>query len=197
MDPATLAIVATVGSTAMGAVGAIQQSKAASAAAGYNAKVAAQNAEVATQNANYAGAQGNQNVAAAQAETRAKVAAIEANQGASGVDINSGSAVDVRQSEAKLGMLNALNSRSKAVRDAYGFQTQSTNYTAQSKLDKSQAKSAKTAGYLNAATTVLGGAGKAADYYGAHLTKTDPVGLTGDYGPYDNSLPWRNTPMGA
>ena len=182
-----LETIAMVAATGFQVAGQIQQANAASAAAGYNAKVAQQNAEIATQNANYAGAQGEQNVAAAQSESRAKVAAITANQGASGVDVNSGSSVDVRQSEAKLGMLNALNVRSQAVRQAYGFQTESVNDMAQSKLDKMQGKAAKTAGYLNAASSVLGGAGKAADYYGNHLSKTDPVGLTGSaaYDEYD------------
>lgn len=185
---------ATVASTAIGAMGAIQQGNAAKAAGNYNAQVAAQNAQIATQNANYTAAQGEQNVAAAGAETRAKVAAITANQGASGVDINSGSAVDVRQSEAKLGMLNALNVRSQAVRQAYGLQTDAAGYTAQSQLDKANAKASKTAGYLSAGTTVLGGVGKAADYSKSLFTN-DPVGMTDPNA--DSSLPWSTHYAGA
>lgn len=178
MDPATMAIAATVGSTAMSAIGSIQQGKAASAAAGYNAKVAAQNAELARQNASFAGAQGEQNVAAQQAENKAKLAAIEAQQGASGVDVNSGSFSQVRQSASKLGMLNALNIRSEAARKAYGFQTEATNYDAKGRLIKAQGKAARTAGYINAGATILGGAAKAADSYQEYLKKTDTVGLT-------------------
>lgn len=195
----TAAIVATVASTAVGAMGAIQQGNAASAAAGYNAKVAAQNAELQRQNAQYAGAQGEQNVAAAGAENKARLAAIEAQQGASGVDVGSGSFSQVRQSASKLGMLNALNLRSEAARKAYGFQTDAVNYEAQGRLSKAQGKAAKTAGYLSAGATVLGGAGKAADAYSDYLGKTDSVGITSplnDYGPFDNSLPWRNSPIG-
>lgn len=172
----TIALAATIGSTVISGIGAIQQGNAASAAAGYNAKIAAQNAQIAQQNARYTAAEGEQNVAAAGAETRAKVAAITANQGASGVDINSDSSVGVRESEAKLGMLKSLNLRSQAVRQAYGYETQSANDLAQAKLDKMQGKSAKTAGYLDAGASILGGVGKTADY----LKQGDPVGLTGN-----------------
>lgn len=155
----------SLGSTLLSGFGAIQQSRAASSSAKYNAAVAANNAATATQNANFAGAEGEQNVAASLAKTRAEVAATKANQGASGVDINSTSFSDVRDSEARVGKLNALNIRSQAARKAYGYQTDASTFTGQQGLYKSEAKSAKTSGYINAATTVLGGAAKAADYF--------------------------------
>lgn len=191
----TAALVATIGSTAMSAVGAIQQGNAASAAAGYNAKVAAQNAELARQNAAFAGAQGEQNVAAVGAENKARLAAIEAQQAASGVDVGSGSFSQVRQSASKLGMLNALNIRSEAARRAYGFQTEATNYDAQSRLSKSQAKSAKIGGYLSAGGAILGGVGKGIDAYQDYLNSTDTVGLTAA----DNSFlgQAQSTPIGS
>ena len=169
--------IALLGSSAIGAAGAISSSQASAASAGYNAKVAQNNAQIATQNANFAGAEGNQNVAVQADKTRAQIGATLANQGASGVDVNSGSAVDVRASEAKIGMMNALNIRSQAARQAYGFQTQSASDIGQAQLDRSQQSSDKTAGYLNAGTTVLGGAGKAA-MYGNWLNSTDPTGLS-------------------
>lgn len=160
----SFATAASLASTVVGGLGAIQSARAASASAGYNAQVAANNAKIATQNANFAGAEGEQNVAASEAKTRAALAATLTNQGASGVDINSGSLVDVRESEAKLGMLNTLNIRSEAARQAYGFSTQSTNYSNQSALDKSQKASDEIGGYLNAGSTVLGGIGQASKY---------------------------------
>lgn len=167
---------AALASSVVGGIGAIQQGNAASAAAGYNAKVAANNAAIATQNANYAGAEGEQNLAATAAKTRAQIGATLAEQGASGVDINSGSSVKVRESEAKLGMLDALNIRSQAVRQAYGFQNQSDSYVAESGLEKSKAKSNQIGGYLNAGSTVLGGIGNASKYTN-WLSDGDPTGL--------------------
>lgn len=162
--PFSLATAATIGSSAVSALGSIAQSRASAASAGYNAKVAANNATIATQNANFTGAEGEQNVGAAGAATKAKVAATLANQAGSGIDVNSGSAVDVRESEAKLGMLNALNIRSQATRQAYGFQTQSASDTGQSELLRKQQVSDEVGGYLGAGSSVLGGVGKASQY---------------------------------
>ena len=172
-----LAAAATVGSAVIGGVGAYQQGQAASAAAGYNAQVAENNAKIATQNANLAGATGEANVGAAGAKTRAGVGATIASQGAAGIDVNSGSAVDTRESESKIGMLNALNIRSQAAQSAYGFQTQSASDTGQAALDRSQASSENTASYINAGSTVLGGIGKAAAF-SDWLNSSGPVPLT-------------------
>lgn len=205
-DPASLAIMATIGSSAIGAAGAIQQSRAQAASAGFNAKIAAQNAGIATKNAEYIGAQGEQNVAAESQKTRAAEGAITANQGASGVKVNTGSSVDVRESAAKVGMLNALTARSEAARAAYGQQIQSTSDMAQSQLLRSEQKAAKTGGILNAGSTILGGFGKAAmfaggggggstdagggtDAYNNFLSQSSPVGnitATGNTGGYYN-----------
>lgn len=160
----SIATAASLGSAAIGGLGAIGQGRAAAASAGYNAKVAAQNAQIATQNSQFAGAAGEQEVGAAGAQTKARVAATEANQTGSGIDINTGSAVDVRESEAKLGMLNALTIRSNVAKQAYGFQIGAASDTGQAALDRSQQQSATTGGYLNAGATVLGGIGSAAKY---------------------------------
>lgn len=174
----SLATAASIGSTALGALGALQSGAASSSAAGYNAQVAANNAKLAQQNAEMAGAQGEQNVAVESAKTRAKIAATLADQGASGVDVNSGSAVDVRASEAKLGMLNSLNIRADAARKAYGYETEAATQKGQENLYKSEKKSAKIGGWLDAGGTVLGGIAKASQYSN-FLGKSDPTsGLT-------------------
>lgn len=160
----SIATVATIGASAVSALGAISQSRAASASAGYNAKVAQQNAQIATQNSQFAGAEGQRNVAAEGAKTRAAMAATVAGQGASGVDINSGSSVNVRESEAKLGSLNALNVRAEAARRSYGYQTQSASDKGQAQLYRKEQSSDKIGGYLDAGATVLGGVGKASQY---------------------------------
>ena len=186
MSGATSAVMigATVASAAVAAAGQMQQGAAAKASGNYNAQVASQNAALATQNAQYVGAQGEQNVAATGSETKAKMAAITANQGASGVMMNSGSSVDVRQSEAQVGMMNALNVRSQAVKQAYGLQTNAVNDTAQAQLDKAQGANAQTGAMLNAGATMMGGVGKAAGYMGGS-SSTMPLDSLAD-----PSLPW-------
>jgi len=145
-------------------VGALQSAGAQSAAAGYNANVAAQNSQMLTNEANLTGAVGAQNVAASEQATRAKIGATQANQGASGVNVNSGSAVDVRKSEAEVGMYNALNIRSQAARAAYGYSTEAAHQMGESALQTSAAKSDKTAGLISAFGDVASGAGQAAQY---------------------------------
>lgn len=189
MDPATLAIVslvATGASVGMSALGSIQQGKAASASAKYNAQVQENNAEIARRNAQMAIEKGNAAASAEQMKTRANVGGIKAAQAASGVDVGSESAVDVRSSAAELGMLNTISIRSNAAREAYGYQTKELDATSQSQLDTAQGKFAKQAGYMDAAGTILGGAkpinnawkdwndstslnGGGFDYYGAGI----------------------------
>ena len=169
-----IASAASIGAGAIGALGSIEQSRASAAAAGYNSQVAAQNAQLATQNAQFAGAQGEQQTAAEGAKTKAAVGATLANEGESGIDVNSGSNVDVRESEAKIGMLNALTIRSNAAKSAYGFQTQSVSDTGQAALDKSQQSSDITGGYLSAGANVLGGISNAAKF-SRYLNDSSPI----------------------
>lgn len=168
IDPGTLAIIATVlGGTSIGvqAIGSIQQGEAASNAAKYNASVAAANATIAKQSASEAGAAGAAQAEQASLKTRAQVGAIQAGQAASGLDVNSGSALDVRSSAAQLGELNALSVRSNAAKTAYGYQTQAASDTAQSQLDTYQSGADAIGADIGAAGNVLGGVGSAASNY--------------------------------
>lgn len=162
---AGVAETASIAGAAIGAIGAIQQGKAASASANYNSEVAANNAKIATQNANLAIQEGNAAVEQQQVKTRAEVGAIKANQAAGGIDVNTGSAVDVRSSAAQTGELSAINIRANAARTAYGYQTGAASDTGQAALDKSEASSAGIAGDIGGAATALSGAGNAALNY--------------------------------
>lgn len=148
----------------MSAVSTYQQGMAASKAAAYNAKVQENNAKIATQNAEFAGAEGNANVGAQGLKNRSQVSAIEAAQAGNGINVNTGSAVDVRASQAELGALDALNIRANAARSAYGYQTQSTAHMAQSQLDTATSKSARTGAILGAGASLLKGASAAMNF---------------------------------
>jgi hypothetical protein len=148
-------------SAAIGAVGASNTGQAQQGAANYNAAIADRNAKIASENATHAGQAGEQQAAMSEMKTRAAVGAMKANQAASGVDVNSGSPLDVQSSAASLGELDAISIRSKATRDAYGYTNQSTSFTEQGQLDRSTGGNAAAAGDINAATTFLGSAGDA------------------------------------
>ncbi len=159
MDPVTLGFVVAGASTAsmgISALGAIQQGNQASQADKYNSQIAANNALIAKRNSTFAAQEGEVNAGIEQQKTRANVGAIKASQAANGVNINEGSAADVRASATELGELDAINIRSGAARTAYGYQNQATSDMQQSELDRRKSKYDKQAGYMKAGTTLLG-----------------------------------------
>src|SRR6185312_863591 len=152
---------ASAAGAAVSAIGSAKQGAAEANMSNYNAQVQAQDAKAAQQNAQWAGAAGEQQTEQKQLQTRATVGALKANEAAGNIDVNSGSAVDVRSSAAQLGQLDAINIRANAARQAYGYQTQATSYEAESNLDRYAANNDVTAGDIGAAGTFLGGAGNA------------------------------------
>lgn len=157
MSLALAGVIGTVVSGAVGAVGAVMNAQAQSAAAKYNAEVAQQNAKIQQQNAIWAQQAGEQQAAVEEQKTRARVGAIMAAQAANGIDVNSGSALDTRSSAKELGELSALTIRSNAAKESYGYETQSWNASAEANLDKMNAAAAEQAGMIGAAGDLLGG----------------------------------------
>jgi hypothetical protein len=158
-----------IGATALGgvvsAVGGIESANAQKKAAEYQSQVAQNNAQLASQQANQTMAAGDQAAANEGLKARAQVGAIKAAQGASNVDVNTGSALDTRASAAELGELNAMTVRSNASKQAYGYQTNATSDLAQAGLYKMQAQQAPTAGLLNASGSLLSSASGVANQY--------------------------------
>lgn len=168
MCAATMALIAMGTSMAGGAVsayGAIQSGDAQSKAALYNRDVSLQNAKSAKDNAGLVSEAGSARVGIEGQKTRSNIGSIVANQAASGIDVNSGSAVDVRASAAELGLMDAMTIRSNAVKEAYGYQVQSVGHEAQAGLDLMESKEAKKAAKINAVGTFLGSAGNAGANY--------------------------------
>lgn len=141
-------------------LGDVQAGNAEANADKYNATIFGQNAQQELENASFVAQAGEINAAASEQKTRAELGSIKANQGASGITIGTGSSANVQASAAQVGMLDAMTIRSNAARAAYGHQVGSVNEAARAELLKSEAKNAKQAGYMGAATTVLGGAAR-------------------------------------
>lgn len=184
---ATIGTIASVAGTAFSVLGALKgasgakaEGKANSEAAMYAAQVAKNNQQIALQNKAWAASEGNAAVEQAQMATRAKIGAITANQGASGVNINSGSSVDVRSSAAETGQLSAINIRSAAARQAYGFENEAQGDAAQAALDKANASNAITAGNTKAESTLLGGLGSAGANFGNYLSQNSVLPSSGN-----------------
>lgn len=190
IDPGTLEIISLVAGglqAGLGVIGSIKQGEAQKAQANYNASVAAANAQIAKNKAAMAGAAGTAQTEQASLETRAKVGGIVAAQAAGNIDINSGSALDVRSSAKQLGELNALTVRSNAARTAYGYQTEAASETGQESLYRSEARNAMPAAELNAFGNVLGGASSAASNYAKfQLESGNSLNSGGIYSSFDN-----------
>ena len=169
-----IAIIASVGSAVIGAVGAMQQAQAASQAAEYRAQVAANNAAIAKQNQQIM--ENNARTTEAAGAAKADQEAMKAREllgrqkvaaAASGLDVNSGSALDIRAGTAGMAMLTDLNIRDDTNRRAAALRQQGANYAAQGENFDIEAAAAGTAGaaaetggILSATGSLLGGAAK-------------------------------------
>ena len=121
---------AALAAAAIGGVASYQQGQYQAQVAENNAKIQQQNAKAAIE----AGAVEEQNRRLQTAQQQGK---IRAAIGASGVDPNFGSSLDLQSDAAKLGELDALTIRNNAARKAYGFQIQGLSDQATATLDRS------------------------------------------------------------
>lgn len=163
MSGVEVAIIAGIGS-AISAAGAIQQANAASSAAKYNAAIADRNKIIADQDR-------IQNVRAAdmaamdkRREDKRRLAAIRAAYGSSSIQF-SGSPLDVisdvseemATDQRRISYQGEIANREGALKMLY--------LDEEAKLERSKAKSARTAGYLSAGATLFSGAGNAGEMY--------------------------------
>lgn len=181
-DPGSLALMGLVTGaigTGVSAMGASEAADAKAATASYQSQVAANNAKVAQQDATLEIQSGEIATVNKGLQTRARVGSQKAAQGASGIDVNSGSAVDVRAGTEEIGMLDALTVRSDAAKRAYAQQVSASNATSQSTLLKSEAQQDETAGDFAVAGTLLSGASSVGSSWSKYQTlygATSPAG---------------------
>ena len=149
IPPAVYAIAgaaASVAGTVVSAMGAEQSAKAQQQSAAYQAQVAANNATIANQNAEAATKAGATQATTQSLQNRARLGAVVAGEAANNVDVTSGSAVDVQQTQRELGQLDVETTVNNANLQAYGYRSQATGYTAQSGLETATAANARLPG---------------------------------------------------
>lgn len=156
-DPVSMAVIGGLG-VATQAFGSLESGRATAQADSYRAQVAANNAALARQ-------QGTLDIQAGEIQaqehglkTRATVGQEKAAQGAAGIDINSGSAADVRAGTAATGIVDMSAIRSNAAKKAYADEVQANSDTAQGQLDTMAGEQAETGAEIGAAGTLLSGA---------------------------------------
>lgn len=166
-----LSLALTLGSTLLGAAGQMQQANAAASASNYNAKVAEMNATLSERRAKDALERGKVEEQRKRQEVQQILGKQQAAMAANGVDLTFGSPLDTIVDTSVMGELDALTIRSNAYREEYDHRVNAVNQRAGATLNRMEASSAKSGGWLGAAGTVLTGAGKAYSGY-----KTSRIG---------------------
>lgn len=126
--------------------------------ASYQAEVAKNNAQIASENATQATEAGQAQAEAASLKGAAVAGSIQAAQAANGIDVNSGSAVDVQESQREESKLDTDTVMHNAALSAYGYRTQQQNFLADAELEKSKAAEAPIGAAIGAAGSFLGSA---------------------------------------
>lgn len=141
-----MGITAAVGVTAVGAgMGAYGQIKSGKE----SQKMFQRNAEIAEYQAQDAEARGKIDERKMRQLTEKTIGAQRAGLAGQGVDVNTGSALDVQADAAYLGELDALTIRTNAAKEAWGYRTQAQDLT-------QRGKNARREGEFGAFNTILG-----------------------------------------
>lgn len=160
---AALSLGATVVGAGINAYGASKTADANAQASVYQSQVAANNKKIADLNAAYAITSGRSQAFSNDLKTAQTVGAQKTAQAANGLDVNSGTNVNVRQSTEEIGRLDTLTLMNNAMKQAGGFTAQGLNFAAESQLDLMKAKTSETTGDIGVATSLLGGASSFSD----------------------------------
>ncbi len=158
-EPTTVMLAVTA---VMGAVSYKQQKD----SADYQEKVAKQNAEVMENQAADARARGVIEAEQKRDEIRQLSARQAVGLAGNGLDLASGTSLDLFEETAQLGEYDIQAVRANAAREAFGYEAQATNSLQQASAARAAGKNAGTSTLL---TTVAKGAGQ---YYGMNPTST-------------------------
>lgn len=170
-DPVTAL---ALGSAAIGAVGTLSGASARSSEANYQAQIARNNAIIEQRNATQEIQAGEQQATTQGLKNAAQLGKIKTQQAASGLDVNSGSAVDVRKGQAEVGALDTLTTLHNSIVKAYGYNAQASTDTAQAGLDTMGAQNDLIGGGLAAAGGLLGSASSLSTKWGSMQTPASP-----------------------
>lgn len=149
-----------VGAT-MGAVGAYAGAGAQKADLRSQAFINGINAQMAESSAQGALQQGQRQAQGFLLRGAQVKSAQRASLAANGVDLGSRSAVDVTSSTDISSQIDANTAEANAVRTAWGYRTQATNFSNQALMERAQAGAINP--LLSGATSLLGSAGQVAD----------------------------------
>lgn len=157
MGPEIAAIAGVIG-TGVSALGQLSAGAAAKSQANYQAQIAENNKQIAERRAEAARQAGAVQAEAAGRRARAQQGSVTAALAASGVDVNTGSAEDIRRSTAETGVFNQAAAEHNALLQAYGYQGSAMGFEAEAALDRAAASRAMPAALLGAGGTLFSSA---------------------------------------
>ena len=146
---ATISLIAGIAGAATSAVGTYEQGA-------YSAQVANNNAKIATQNAEYSREAGKVAASNASQKGAAEGAQIKTAEAANGIDVNTGSAVDVQTSQRQTSEQDVETILHNADLTAYGYTTQTVNDKAQAQQDQVGADFGAAGSLLSDASSIGG-----------------------------------------
>lgn len=155
--------VGVVGGIAGGAIGAVSnytQGKQQQAYYNYQAQVAQENAKIAEQNAAQERQSGIEEARMQRIKTLQAIGSQQTAMAANGMDVTSGTSLDIIEDTSAMGELDALSIQYNAEKKALAYEQQANNFQNQSNLDVISGKNAYSAGVMNAASSGLNGLGK-------------------------------------
>lgn len=152
----------------LGASGAMKTGAAAKQMGMYQAGIAKLNADISRQNAAYAQFAGDIQARQYGMGARARMGEILAGQSASGLDVGSGSAKDVRASAKLVSDMDMAQIRANAAKTAYDYEIQAQSHEVEAAGQMMGANVSAQAGRINAMTSILGGASSVADKWLAY-----------------------------
>ena len=158
-DPVSLSIAASAVAATASLAGGVVGAEAAQKNAAIQSQIAQNNAMVAQEDARMAMKMGEAQAQNAELATAQRVGRAKAAFGASGVDPDAGSAVNVEAGTEMAGITDVGTTISNASRAAWGYETQSVNFENQANYDIQ-------AGNNQALGSLIGGVGSAAGSLG-------------------------------
>lgn len=148
----------SLGGSIIGAEGAALSGKAKQQMYNYQAGLAEFRKRIALQNRDYALQVGEDQTARYGLKARQEIGTIRARQGASGIDVGSGSPVQVRGSQRQIAQMDMATIRNNAARRAYGYEVEAATEEAQAGMYTSAAKWAKVGSEFDVASSLISGA---------------------------------------
>lgn len=152
------------------AYGNIQEGQAKNAQAQFQAGIAEHNRTLSFQNADYARNVGEVDAQTSGLKTGQIIGQQKAGQGASGLDVNFGSATQVRESQHEIGWHDQQVIRSDAARKAYAYEQEGVTQGMQADLYRRAGADAEAAGQIGAVSSILGGLSSTADKWAKAAT---------------------------